>query len=168
MGLLIITFFSIIIFLSGLKIIFSKNGNLDRFFDSLILIILGILLLSYNYSKKYENIISFKDGTLTLKSENKNYIIIFSKTQIDLSYLESLNDTTSYDIKIFFSNVKVKSNSYLPFDFDLKGFLYSSQLHSGIGYLTGQIDENTSVDSLNIPIKIKFKLYFSSLKISKE
>ncbi|HAF07191.1 MAG: hypothetical protein QME48_07545 [bacterium] len=168
MGLLIITFFSIVIFLGGLKIILDRNGNLDRFFDSIILIILGIFLLLFNYSKGYENIISFKNGSVTLKGENKNYLIIFSKTQIDLSYLEPLNDTTGYEVKTFFSDVKIKSNSYSPFDFDLKGFLYSSQLNSGIGYLTGQINENSIEDSLNIPIKMKFQLYFSSLKILKE
>ncbi|MEO0233953.1 MAG: hypothetical protein ABIN35_07705 [candidate division WOR-3 bacterium] len=168
MWLLLITLFSVVIFVGGIKIIFSKNIFLDKFFDSFILIILGTFLLFYNYTKNSENFFSFREDEITLKKENKNYIVIFSKPDLDLSLLESLKDSQEYEIKIFFSNVRIKQNSISPFDFDIKGFLYSSKLHTGKGFLTGQIDENFVEDSLNLPIKVKFKLYFSSLEFSRE
>ncbi|MEO0288612.1 MAG: hypothetical protein ABIN00_03155 [candidate division WOR-3 bacterium] len=167
MGLLLVTLFSALILIGGIKIIFTRNRVLEKFFDSLILIVLGALLLFYNYTRNSENFFSFMEDEITLKKENKNYTVFFSKPDLDLSSLESLKDSQEYEIKIFFSNVKIKRNSTSPFDFDIKGFLYSSKLHSGKGFLTGHIDENLSEDSLNLPVKVKFKLYFSSLEFSR-
>lgn len=168
MGLLLMTLFSIVIFIGGIKIIFGKTKGVEKFFDSLILIILGALLLFYNYTRNSEKFFSFIENEISLKNRNRNYIIIFSKPDLDLSSLESFEDSQSYEIKIFFSNVKIKRNSISPFDFDIKGFLYSSKIHPGKGFLTGQFDEHLSDDSLNIPVKVKFKLYFSSLEFSRE
>ncbi|MEJ5306698.1 MAG: hypothetical protein WHT27_00125 [candidate division WOR-3 bacterium] len=168
MGLLLVTLFSIVIFIGGIKIIFGKNRALENFFDSFILIILGTFLLFYNYTKNSENFFSFREDEIILKNQNKKYIIIFSKPDLDLSSLESLKDSQEYEIKIFFSNVKIKQNTTSPFDFNIKGFLYSSKLHSGKGFLTGQVDENLSGDSLDLSVKVKFKLYFSSLEFSRE
>lgn len=168
MGLLILTLLSIVIFIGGLKIIFGRKKDVENFFDSLILIILGIFFLFYNHTKNSETFFSFKEDFIKLKNGNKNYIIVFSKPYLDLSSLEHSKDSQSYEIKIFFSNVKIKQNTSFPFDFKVKGFLYSSKINTDKGFLTGNIDENFLGDSLNVPLKLNFKIYFSNLEFSRE
>ncbi len=162
--MLFITIFSLILLIAGIKMIFRTRGWLDIFFDNLIVISIGFLLLLNNYSKGSDTFFAFDNGKMiSLKNENISYTFLFSKPIIDISYLD--DTTRSYRVNLLFSSAKIIQNNSFPLDLKVNGFLYSSEIESGEGYLS--MKDMDTVSFKDKKIKINFKLYLSKLKIQR-
>lgn len=162
--MLFITIFSFILLIGGIKLVFRARGWWESFFDNLIIIFIGFFLLLNNYSKGSDTFFAFDNGKMvSLKDENISYTFLFSKPVIDISFL---NDTTkSYRVNLLFSNARIIQNNSVPLDLKVNGFLYSSEIESGEGYLS--IKDMDTISFQDNRIKIKFKLYLSNLKIQR-
>jgi len=166
MGLFNSTFWGAIIILLGLSIILKSIFNIDipffRIIVGIIIIAVGIKLITSSFAEKPKNI---KIDTESIKEGNE-YNVIFGKSIIDLSKIDTDQRSTIIEINTIFgtTNLYIKKEQNIRIIVDVAFGYVTFPDSSGISF-GNRIYDNNNYNNTENYIIIKTNTTFGTLNI---